>query len=171
MSRSCRPCTPPLALATLNAASMPSFIFWPSSLAGPVKGAEIPKRISLAVTPRTAEAGSLAPPTVATCAGASLACCATGGASGGPAAGELSCVGCGAIGAIARPVAGKLAWSGVFELPNLDVSSGVLGLDPGAFPPIFRKAPVINNPIMTPNTPAMMNPPLAASHPSLRGIG
>ena len=32
---------------------MPSFIFWPSSLAGPVNGAEIPNRISLSVTPRT----------------------------------------------------------------------------------------------------------------------
>src|SRR5450756_3239726 len=53
MSRSCRPCTPPLALATLNAASMPSFIFWPSSLAAPLNGAEIPNRISLSVTPRT----------------------------------------------------------------------------------------------------------------------
>src|SRR6516165_3125166 len=54
MSRSCRPYTPPLALATLNAASMPIFIFWPSSLAGPVNGAEIPNLISLSVTPRTA---------------------------------------------------------------------------------------------------------------------
>src|SRR5450759_4137469 len=53
MSRSCRPCTPPLALATLNAASMPRFIFWPSSLAAPLNGAEIPNRISLSVTPRT----------------------------------------------------------------------------------------------------------------------
>src|SRR5476651_843746 len=53
MSRSCRPCTPPLALATLNAAVMPSFIFWPSSLAAPLNGAEIPNRISLSVTPRT----------------------------------------------------------------------------------------------------------------------
>src|SRR6516164_2389227 len=54
MSRSCRPCTPPLALATLNAVSTPSFIFWPSSLAAPLNGAEIPNRISFSVTPRTA---------------------------------------------------------------------------------------------------------------------
>src|SRR6516162_2116177 len=54
MSRSWRPYTPPLALATLNAASMPIFIFWPSSLAGPVNGAEIPSRISLSLTPRMA---------------------------------------------------------------------------------------------------------------------
>src|ERR1039458_1427789 len=53
MSRSCRPSTPPLALATRNATSMPIFIFWPSSLAAPLNGAEIPNRISLSVTPRT----------------------------------------------------------------------------------------------------------------------
>src|SRR5262245_20385759 len=52
MSLSCRPCTPPRALVALNAASMPSFIFWPSSLAAPLNGAEIPNRISLSVTPR-----------------------------------------------------------------------------------------------------------------------
>jgi len=39
-------------LATLNAATMPRFIFWPSSLVGPLNAAEIPNRISLAVTPR-----------------------------------------------------------------------------------------------------------------------
>src|SRR6516225_1926197 len=54
MSRSCRLCTPPLVLATLNAVSTPSFIFWPSSLAAPLNGAEIPNRISFSVTPRTA---------------------------------------------------------------------------------------------------------------------
>ena len=52
MSWRWRPFTPPLALATLNAASMPRFMFWPSSLAGPLKGAEIPNRISVSVTPR-----------------------------------------------------------------------------------------------------------------------
>src|SRR5450759_5393592 len=52
MGRSCRPSTPPLALATRNATSMPIFIFWPSSLAAPLNGAEIPNRISLSVTPR-----------------------------------------------------------------------------------------------------------------------
>src|SRR4249919_110859 len=58
MRRSCRPCTPPLALATLNAATMPLFIFWPSSLVGPLNAAEIPNRISLVVTPRTVLRGS-----------------------------------------------------------------------------------------------------------------
>ena len=58
MSRSCRPCTPPLALATLNAATMPRCIFWPSSLVGPLNAAEIPNRISLSVTPRTVLGGS-----------------------------------------------------------------------------------------------------------------
>src|ERR1019366_8839127 len=53
VSRSCRRSPPPLALATRNAGSMPIFIFWPSSLAAPLNGAEIPNRISLSVTPRT----------------------------------------------------------------------------------------------------------------------
>jgi hypothetical protein len=44
---------------------MPSLMFWPSSLAGPLNGAEIPNRISLSVTPRTFGAGSVAGPTVA----------------------------------------------------------------------------------------------------------
>src|SRR5262245_20978840 len=52
MSLSSRPCTPARALAALNAASMPSLIFWPSPLAAPLNGAEIPNRISLSVTPR-----------------------------------------------------------------------------------------------------------------------
>src|SRR5665647_3395475 len=82
MSRSCRPCTPPLALATLNAASMPRFIFWPSSLAAPLNGAEIPNRISLSVTPRT---GLLTP--LGSCSsgceiGGSGACCACALADG-----------------------------------------------------------------------------------------
>jgi hypothetical protein len=33
-----------------------------------------------------------------------------------------------------------------------------------AFPAIFGKAPVINNPITTPKAPATMMPPLAANH-------
>src|SRR5215471_9896333 len=37
-----------------NAASTPSFICRPSSLAGPLNGAAMPKRISLSVTPLTA---------------------------------------------------------------------------------------------------------------------
>src|SRR5262245_58064772 len=52
MSWSCRPQTPPLALVALTAAIMPIFIFWPSSLVGPLSAAEIPNRISVSVTPR-----------------------------------------------------------------------------------------------------------------------
>src|SRR3954470_19249742 len=40
----------------LKAVSMPSFICRPSSLEGPEKGAAMPNRISLSVTPRTAVA-------------------------------------------------------------------------------------------------------------------
>src|SRR6516225_10205881 len=49
---------------------MPSFIFWPSSLAAPLKGAEIPNRISLSVIPRTGMLMELCS------GGASRACCA-----------------------------------------------------------------------------------------------
>src|SRR5215831_14817081 len=44
---------PPKSLMRLKAVSMPSFIWRPSSLAEPEKGATMPKRISLALTPRT----------------------------------------------------------------------------------------------------------------------
>src|SRR3974377_1217272 len=81
MSRSCRPYTPPLALATLNAASMPRFIFWPSSLAGPGKGAEMPNRISLSVTPRTALLMLLSCPSGFD-VGESAACCPWAGEGG-----------------------------------------------------------------------------------------
>ena len=37
----------------MNAASMPSRIFWPSSLFAPLNGADIPNRISLSEIPRT----------------------------------------------------------------------------------------------------------------------
>ncbi|HEX4239108.1 MAG TPA: hypothetical protein VHZ64_14350 [Xanthobacteraceae bacterium] len=57
----------------------------PSSLAGPLNGAEIPNRISVSVTPRTAGAGSA----VATRAGALLAGCGVAGAAGTPALGAL----------------------------------------------------------------------------------
>ena len=53
-----RPLTPPVSLTRLNAVSMPSFICRPSSRDEPEKGATMPKRISLSVTPRTA--GSVA---------------------------------------------------------------------------------------------------------------
>src|SRR5512139_3547288 len=95
MSRSCRPCTPPLALAALNAAIMPIRIFWPSSLVGPLSAAEIPNRISVSVTPRKVLLGSCpsAPEF-----GASDACCVCAGEGGGEsdaAAGTgEECAGC-----------------------------------------------------------------------------
>jgi len=58
------------------------FIDWPSSLAGPVNGAEIPNRISLSVIPRTVRAGSFVPPIAARRAGASLPDCTTVGVIG-----------------------------------------------------------------------------------------
>src|SRR5258705_7703510 len=45
---------PPASLIAPNAVSTPSFICRPSSLAGPLNGAAMPKRISLSVTPLTA---------------------------------------------------------------------------------------------------------------------
>ena len=52
-SRSWRPLMPPASLIAPNAVSTPSFIWRPSSLAGPLNGAAMPKRISLSVTPLT----------------------------------------------------------------------------------------------------------------------
>ena len=60
---------PPASLASLNAVSMPSRIWLPSSLAAPVNGAEMPNRTTLSVTPRMAGALSFDPPTYATRAG------------------------------------------------------------------------------------------------------
>src|ERR1700738_1330447 len=57
-SLSIRPSTPPASLTRLKAVSMPSFIWRPSSFVGPENGAAIPKRISLAVTPRAVEVGA-----------------------------------------------------------------------------------------------------------------
>src|ERR1700690_617487 len=66
---------------------MPSFILRPSSLGAPLKGAEMPNRISVSVTPRT---GVLTLP--GSCrsgceAGATCACALTGGGATGTAAG------------------------------------------------------------------------------------
>src|SRR5260370_38275022 len=46
---------PPASLVRLNAASIPSFIWRPSSLAAPESGPTIPNLISLSVTPWTEE--------------------------------------------------------------------------------------------------------------------
>src|SRR5215831_3683106 len=70
---------------------MPIFICWPSSLAGPVNGAEMPKRISLSLTPRMAGAASTA--------------LRTGEIDG------TSSVGCGAVDAVATGTAGAVRCS------------------------------------------------------------
>ncbi len=73
---------------------MPNFIFWPSSLVGPLSAAEIPNRISVSVTPRKRV---LLP---ASCwsgcgADATCACAFAGGGEGGAAAGPgEACAGC-----------------------------------------------------------------------------
>jgi len=46
ISLSIRPSTPPASLTRLKAVSIPSFIWRPSSLAAPVKAADMPNRIS-----------------------------------------------------------------------------------------------------------------------------
>src|SRR6516162_2214936 len=93
----------------LNAVSMPSFIWRPSSRAEPEKGATMPKRISLLLMPRTLLAGSgtacvMVGVAVAIVAGGA----ATGGAGGaGGAAGAASAVdAAGAIGAAGAAGAG-----------------------------------------------------------------
>ena len=63
---------------------MPSFIFWPSSLAAPLNGAEMPNRISLSVTPCTELSvgfGSDGRAIRGSCVGCAcmlLGCCASG---------------------------------------------------------------------------------------------
>src|SRR5208282_4724986 len=59
MSRRRRPFTPPASLIWLKAVSTPIFIWRPSSLDAPLKGAAIPNKISLSLTPRTALSGAL----------------------------------------------------------------------------------------------------------------
>src|SRR5689334_12466876 len=103
----------------LNAASMPSFMFWPSSLAGPLNGADMPNRTSVSVTPRTRAAGSL-PPVLATRAGALLA----GSAVGAVAGDGFGCATRGVTGATGAPAAGELASS------NREVNSLVLVPEP-----------------------------------------
>src|SRR6516165_2616557 len=98
---------------------MPRFIFWPSSLAAPVNGAEIPKRISLLVTPRMAPLTLLSCPSgfeigeraaCCPCAGKSGACCACAVADGA------------APGAAAIPAAGTSALfaSATFAVTEVD---------------------------------------------------
>src|SRR5271166_4123983 len=59
MSRRRRPFTPPASLIWLKAVSTPIFIWRPSSLDAPLKGAAIPNTISLSLTPLTALSGAI----------------------------------------------------------------------------------------------------------------
>src|SRR5262249_59560349 len=72
---------------------MPGFIWLPSSLAEPVKAAEIPSRISLSVTPRMVGARSVALRTAATRDESSLMARGSVGAGwvGGGAGGARAC--------------------------------------------------------------------------------
>src|SRR5689334_1868672 len=94
-----RPLTPPASLARLKAVSMPSFIWRPSSLDAPEKGATIPKRISLSVTPWTFW-------WVSGTAGMTFGFTATGvtGAAGGAAGGTIVATGAGAAFAAAGAI-------------------------------------------------------------------
>jgi hypothetical protein len=86
MIRSIRPETPPASLTRLKAVSMPSFIWRPRSLTGPVKAAVIPNRISRSVTPRTAVDVAAAVDVIATNAGV-----VTAGTAGWAGAGLSDC--------------------------------------------------------------------------------
>src|SRR5215471_2232313 len=84
---------------------MPRFICWPSSLAGPVKGAEIPNRISLSVTPRKVLLTLLSWPSGFE-VGESAACCPCPDESGACACAVADAA---APGAAAMPAAGMSA--------------------------------------------------------------
>src|SRR5512144_1591633 len=92
MSQSCRPKTPPLALAALNAAIMPIFMFWPSSLVGPLSAAEIPNRISVSVTPR--KSVLVLPDSCWSGCGADATCACAFGGEMGVTVGAGECTGC-----------------------------------------------------------------------------
>src|SRR5580698_7419078 len=91
---------------------MPSFIWLPSSLAAPLNGAEIPKRISVSVTPRMEGALALGASIVATRGGATLVGCGAADAIGRPAGDDAAEGGCGAADAIERPAAAGAALVG-----------------------------------------------------------
>src|SRR5580692_6737495 len=91
---------------------MPSFIWLPSSLAAPLNGAEIPKRISLSVTPRMLGELALGASIVATRGGATLVGCGAADAAGRPAVAGAAEGGCGAADAIERPAAAGAALAG-----------------------------------------------------------
>ena len=111
-----RPLTPPASLMRLKAVSMPSFIWRPSSRAEPEKGATIPNRISLSVTPRTFTLGVVASGTEGATAGAGVTaavCCAAGGGGGG----TIDAIGAGA----ALAAAGAI--TAASDGPEIDRSS------------------------------------------------
>src|SRR5262249_31456102 len=80
-----RPLMPPASLVAANAVSTPSFICRPSSLAGPLNGAAMPKRISLSVTPLTTPARDAGAGTTGTAAATGAGAGTTAGAFGGAA--------------------------------------------------------------------------------------
>jgi hypothetical protein len=94
MIRSFRPPMPPASLTWLKAVSMPSFIWRPRSLTGPVKAAVMPNRISVSDTPRTALTGF---PKLT--AGAAAGAAAKAGATGARAGAGAAAAGAGADGA------------------------------------------------------------------------
>src|ERR1700704_171463 len=83
---------------TLNAVSTPSFIWRPSSLADPENGADMPKRISVSVTPRLTAVN--------------LDCSGLVAASAGDVAVTPGRAGCGAVGAGVTTVGSERAWPG-----------------------------------------------------------
>jgi hypothetical protein len=131
---------------------MPSFIWLPSSLAEPVKGAEIPNRISLSVTPRMDGARSLASRTDAARAVSSPMGRGSVDALGGRAAGEPSC-------------------SGVFMVSPANLDSTVSTLSPSILLNSDGNLPVTNSARAVPIDAAMTRPASAASRPRARGAG
>src|SRR5262249_21940242 len=143
---------------------MPRFIFWPSSFAGPVNGAEIPKRISLSVTP----------PTALPCPsgfeiGESAACC--------PGAGEIgACCVCAvadgaAPGAAAIPAAGTSALfaDALFAVSRSDGSETCLLCEPElrGLTPSNRDFPkMANNATRTANAATFTKRTTSGSNPS-----
>src|SRR5215471_17802553 len=91
---------PPAPLMAPNAASRPSFICRPSSLAGPLNGAAMPKRISLSVTPLTTAARDAGAGMTGTAAATDVGA-AAGAAAGAPGAGTGTTAV--AVGGAARP--------------------------------------------------------------------
>src|ERR1700722_4338209 len=155
---------PPVSFARLNAVSMPSFIWLPSSLAAPVNGAEMPNRISLSVTPRMGEVSSFVAPTDATIAGAALVGCGAAEAIGRSAVAGAALVGCAAIEAIGRPGGEELTCVGIFGTSSLEVVSLELVPNPKALRHVVPSTKY--TPIAAPNTTAKK---METSHQGFQG--